>query len=300
MTFAFSRWLTSFRAGDRNSSEVSVPIGPAAGTTGVTFQTSWGYFDLPRHGVEFAADLVTSIYQIWLHPDNEPVTKIVGNRMIPFFHWEARVTPRFFPRTPQLLTPQKIGIATFAVLKEVIQLDQWPGYAKVKIFQGQPLPSPQTNQIGSVEFHNKPNHEDLGSASNVTALGDIRYTQRWLMCFTKAMFLALPKRPNDLVTADRRFTPKPAVSKHGIQCRDSGWADRIDFFIYPTANPGSSLALVWKEFLFAMQDWLVRIAQGKDPGKSVKIIKEGNKLVAEISIYIQGVPASEQPDVATS
>ncbi|KAL9582067.1 MAG: hypothetical protein Q9203_005648, partial [Teloschistes exilis] len=262
--------------------------------------TNWGYYDLPRHGIDFAADLVRSIYKIWLQPNNEPVVRIVEERMVPFFFWESRFTPRFWPRTPQLLTPQKIGIATYTVFNEVIQLNQWPGYAKVKIFQGQPLPPPQTNQIGSLEFHNKPNREDVGSASNLTALGDTGYTQRWLTCFNKAISLALPKKPNDLVTADSRFTPKPRAYKYSLRCRDSGWADRLDLFIYPSANPGSSLTLYWRDFLFTMQDWLIKVAQGNDRGLSVKIIKKDNKLVAEISIFIQKGSASEQPEIATS
>lgn len=134
----------------------------------------------------------------------------------------------------------------------------------------------------------------------MTALGDIRNTQRWLTCFNKALQLALPKNPNGLVTEDSRFTPKPAAHKYSVRCRDSGPADRVDFFIYPTANPGTNLQLSWKEFFFALQDWLIRITLGKDCGASVKIIKGSNRLVAEVSIYLQRGPASEQPEIATS
>lgn len=102
MNYALSRLLTSPRAEDSNSSQVSLPIGPQAG---LTFQTNWGHYDLPRHGIDFAADLIGSIYKIWLQPNNEPVVRIVEERMVPFFFWESRFTPRFLPRTPQLLTP---------------------------------------------------------------------------------------------------------------------------------------------------------------------------------------------------
>ncbi|KAL9585521.1 MAG: hypothetical protein Q9212_001474 [Teloschistes hypoglaucus] len=283
-------------AGDSNSSEVTLPIVPL---DGVTFQTRWGYYDLPRVGAEFPADLIKAIYTFWLQSDNEPLVKISENPMIPFFRWQARFTPRFFPRTPQLLTRQKIGIAMYTVFNEVIKLDRWPGYVMVKIFQGKPLAPPQTNEIGYLEFHNQPYREDLGSASNATALGDFRTTQRWFTCFNKALQLALPKKPNGLVTNDSRFPPKPAAHKYSVRCRDSGPPDRVDLFIYPIANPGTILQLTWKDFFYALQDWLIRTAIGKDSGASVKIIKGPNRLVAEVSIYLQKGPASEQPEVAT-
>ncbi|KAI4252910.1 MAG: hypothetical protein LQ352_004008 [Teloschistes flavicans] len=280
-----------------NSTEVTVPIPQLRG---LSFQTNWGYFDLPRRGVEFAADLVSAIFQTWQKNNNDPLVNIVDKRMIPFFSWEIRLTPRFYPRLPKLLTPQKIGVAMYVVFREVIRLDQWPGYAKVKIFEGDPLPPPQTNQIGTLEFHNKPVREDTISAGNLTVLGDLPYAQRWLGCFNKAMAPALPKNPKSLVTQDPRFPPQPGPVKWSQQCGNPGWADRLDIFIYPTANPGSRLELTWLEYFNTIQDWLARTAKGMDTGRFVQIIKEGNKLVAEIAIFIQKGPGSEQPGIATS
>ncbi|KAL8645416.1 MAG: hypothetical protein Q9226_007313 [Calogaya cf. arnoldii] len=255
---------------------------------------------MPRNGMGVAADLVVAIHGIWRSTENEPVVKTFIERMKPFQTWEYRITPRFFPRQPQLLTPQKLGFALFTVFWEITKMDRWPGHITTRIIESNPRPSPYTDQIGTVDITNIPIAEDTVSANNLTALENVQWSKRWLNCFQNLQILGLPQRPHDLVTADPQFSPKPEVHKYSFPCGNPGVADRVDLFIYPTANAGGASQLYWGDVLFGLQNWLLKVAQGTDGGSSMQISRSG-KLVAEVSIFIQQKPpGNEQSEIAAS
>lgn len=237
-----------------------------------------------------AADLVQVIHSIWRQPNNEPVVKTIVERMKPFYNWEYRVTPTQWPRKRQLLTPEKIGLALFTTFWEMTKLDRWPGHTKTRIFESNAPSLPYTDQIGTVDLNNMPRAEDTSSANNVTALEVSLWPKRWLNCFQQLHRLGLPEKPYDLVTAGPMFPPKPEVHKYSFNCGNPGAADRVDFFIYPTANAGGVSQLRWDDVMLILQNWILRVASGTDTGSSTQIYRAG-KLVAEVSIYVQPTPA---------
>ncbi|KAL8846596.1 MAG: hypothetical protein Q9221_008313 [Calogaya cf. arnoldii] len=280
-----------------NSTEFTLPI---YRLPNIRFHTSWGYYDMPRNPMFVAADLVVAIHGIWRSTENEPVVNTVIERLKPYQSWECRITPRFFPRQPQLLTPQKIGFAFFTTFWGMTKLDRWPGHITTRIIESNPRPSPYTDQIGTVDINNIPIAQDTVSANNLTALEDVQWSKRWLNCFQNLQLLGLPKNPHDLVTADAQFSPKPEVHKYSFPCSNPGVADRLDFFIYPSGNLGGTSQLYWGDVLIRLQDWILKVAQGTDGGSSMQIPK-GGKLVAEVSIFIQQKPpGNEQAEIATS
>ena len=135
-----------------------------------------------------------------------------------------------------------------------------------------------------------PRAEDTSSANNVTALEVSLWPKRWLNCFQQLHRLGLPEKPYDLVTAGPMFPPKPEVHKYSFNCGNPGAADRVDFFIYPTANAGGVSQLRWDDVMLILQNWILRVASGTDTGSSTQIYRAG-KLVAEVSIYVQPTPA---------
>ncbi|KAL9596529.1 MAG: hypothetical protein Q9219_005750 [cf. Caloplaca sp. 3 TL-2023] len=250
--------------------------------------------------MDLAADLVKYIYERWLLKEQYLVLDILDRPMNPFQNWNARVTPRFWPRKPQQLTAQKLATATYFTFHGLIRLNRWPGYAITKIFEGDTQPPPQTNQIGTLEIQNTPSRDNAAPASGVGAfLGDLPTTQRWLRCYEKIMAIALPKKSFDRVTDDVRFLAKPEVHRYSFPCESFGRPDRVDLFIYPTANAGSTSQLDWQRLFESMTIWLIEVAQGRDGGSSTRILTS-NRLVAEISIYLQRRTGVDNPGVATS
>ena len=180
----------------------------------------------------------------------------------------------------------------------------WPGYILGRIFEGPPLPAPQTNQIGTVMIENSPlrlsspsnfvkaTNSSLANSSSILGAGANSH-RRWLRCYLTMLSLALPHPVAGLVTDDSRFLPKSQVARYGYPCRNSGLQDRVELIIYPVANRGSTLQLTWESFMHSLVRWLAKFAQRIDGGQSMKILADG-KPVAAVSMHLQGGAAAEE------
>ncbi|KAL8688941.1 MAG: hypothetical protein Q9218_005266 [Villophora microphyllina] len=247
---------------------------------------SFGYHDAPRDGLGLATDIIVAIRSAWKDTNNIPLTKPSAQRQVPFYDWEFRVRPNFQP--PRSLTPNKVGLALCWILHRLLQVPYWPGHVLARIFEGE---GQQKRQIGSVNIDNVPVRGESVSNGSALAFPTIQLTQRWLRCFEAFQSVVIPHSPNAHVTDDLRFPPRPEVRRYPLPCGSPGVADRIDFFIYPTANE----RLSWSDVMDGLVSWIKKVATYQESGLSTKFSDKAY-LLAEVSVYIQKPAGSDQLD----
>ena len=118
---------------------------------------------------------------------------------------------------------------------------------------------------------------------------------RWLRCFAIMYWIAM----KESFEANVEDAPWVHISDHGFSraggpCGTSAGTHmpvvnpldefRIDF--YPTAKADSPHRLTWDKLAKGMVDWITAVAQDRQPHGTVYPIKDGDVLVAALSIFI--------------
>ncbi|KAL8935776.1 MAG: hypothetical protein Q9216_005262 [Gyalolechia sp. 2 TL-2023] len=235
-----------------------------------------------------------NIYNAWRDTLNQPLAAAQVTRMQPFGQFKFST----YPLLPGRLTPQKLGLTYCWMLYTLLQLEQWPGHTRAVINE-------QRQQIGVIDIDNERRVGKPASASpGVATVGDLsnpwsQLAHRWARCLLTVLQLPITHAPQQAVTNDPQFAPKPGIPKYSFPCRTPGLADRLDLFIYPAANAGSPTQLTWEGMIRSLITWTTRVAAGEDGGASTKIVSH-NVLIAEISVYHQPNVGGDEAGTATA
>ncbi|KAL8810360.1 MAG: hypothetical protein Q9200_002640 [Gallowayella weberi] len=246
------------------------------------------------------ASICSFIFDVWTDTSNVPLRHNIALRRPPFEQIDYHFWPSMKPGTA--LTPLKIEWTFLWILDRITEAQRWPIHVRAILhqFEGQ-----QRTSIGRIDIDDESQPvKSVSSGSGAHNISELAYPQhpwRWLKCFIMAMVIGLQHFPNELVTDDPTFSPKPAVHRYSWSCRTPGTTDRIDFFIHPAANAGSPQQLSWRSWTGFLVIWIAKIANGEHHERSASLIRHGT-LVAEISVLIQPGVGSDQPngDVATA
>ena len=168
---------------------------------------TYGFDDVPTVFLQLPASIAMNIYDAWKDTANLPIRKAFRNRLNPFDNIEFTTIPSMLPGP--VLTPPKIGIASFDMLYQMASLRGWPGHVQAKIFDA-------TVEIGTLKVDYSPlvtgslfvrsSAYDMSSGLSFTMF---QKQQRWLRCFTNVLArLLIQKSPLGKVTDDTHLPPK--------------------------------------------------------------------------------------------
>ena len=255
---------------------------------------TYGFDDVPTVFLELPAMIAMNVYDAWRDTANLPIRRAFRNRLNPFDNIEFTTIPSM--RIRPLLTPAKIGIASFDMLYYMGELKRWPGHVQAKIYD-------TTVDIGTLKVDNSPLvtgslSVDSGANNRSRNLSFTTFhrQQRWLRCFTQVLAtLLVQSSPLGKITDDRHLSPKQVPIGYRWLC--GAGSDEFELRIYPAGNAGSPHELTWEKMFKMMLRWIIQVARGEGSQHGAVLDEDGVRTAAVIILFGASTDVdSDEPD----
>ena len=223
-----------------------------------------------------------NIYDAWRDTANLPIQEAIHYRLNPFDDIEFSTIPSTLQGP--ILTPVKIGLASYTMLNRMGSLRRWPGHVQATIFDA-------TMEIGTLKVDNSPlvtGSLSVGSSANNRSR-EFSFTgfheqQRWLRCFTNVLArLLIQKSPPGRVTDHPHLSPKQIPWGYRWSCGVG--SDEYELRIYPAGNAGSPHELTWGILFEMMLRWINQVARGTGSQYGVVLQEDGVQTAALLILF---------------